>query len=427
MEVDNVYKSRVVDSILRDQLEAAGVVLIQGPKWCGKTTTALQQARSVIYLNDPEQARNLRLLAQTSISSILEGDTPRLLDEWQLIPQLWDAARFTVDRRSAEGQFIFTGSAVPADKSKISHTGTGRFAWVTMRPMSLWESGDSIGVISLSDLFLGKSIAHPTPNNPLLHMAYLACRGGWPKAVTSPEKVALKQSYNYVDAVTEQEISQVDGVGRDKVLAKKLLRSYARSQGTQTSVADIVKDISSTEHNITTEVTIQSYIKALEKIFVIENMSAWNPNLRSKTAIRTSDTRYFVDPSIATAALRIGPEDLLTDLNTFGFIFETLAVRDLRVYADALDGDVFHYRDKDGLECDAVLHLRNGRYGLIEIKLGGEDLIESGVASLLALNKKIDTTKMLKPSFMMVLTAVGSYAYQREDGVWIVPIDAIKP
>lgn len=427
MNTNKEYRKRVSDQLLKDQLEAAGGVLIQGAKWCGKTTTALQQARSVIYMNDPMKSANYKHLAETNISLLLEGDTPLLIDEWQLTPQLWDAARYTIDQRGMTGQFIFTGSAVPADRSRITHTGTGRFAWVTMRPMSLWESSESNGGISLASLFNGETQDCRAPGYDLKHIAFLTCRGGWPAALDLSEKASLRQAYNYIDAVSEQEISDVDGTQRDAALTKRLLRSYARHQGTQASVASILNDILTNENGSTTETTITSYLKALEKIFVIENMPAWNPNLRSKAAIRTSDTRYFVDPSVAAAALRLGTSDLIADLNTFGLLFETLAARDLRVYADALDGDVFHYRDKNGLECDAVLHLRNGHYGLIEVKIGGEKWIEQGAENLFSLSKIINTEKMYEPSFMMVLTAVGDYAYQRKDGIYVVPITCLKP
>ncbi|MBQ0129179.1 MAG: ATP-binding protein [bacterium] len=427
MNTNKEYRKRVSDQLLKDQLEAAGGVLIQGAKWCGKTTTALQQARSVIYMNDPMKSANYKHLAETNISLLLEGDTPLLIDEWQLTPQLWDAARYTIDQRGMTGQFIFTGSAVPADRSRITHTGTGRFAWVTMRPMSLWESSESNGGISLASLFNGETQDCRAPGYDLKHIAFLTCRGGWPAALDLSEKASLRQAYNYIDAVSEQEISDVDGTRRDAALTKRLLRSYARHQGTQASVASILNDILTNENGSTTETTITSYLKALEKIFVIENMPAWNPNLRSKAAIRTSDTRYFVDPSVAAAALRLGPSDLIADLNTFGLLFETLAARDLRVYADALDGDVFHYRDKNGLECDAVLHLRNGHYGLIEVKIGGEKWIEQGAENLISLSNIINTEKMYEPSFMMVLTAVGDFAYRRKDGIYVVPITCLKP
>ena len=317
MKDEKDYRNRIADQLLKEQLEAAGAVLIQGAKWCGKTTTAVQQAKSIIYMNDPSQSANYMHLAETNISLLLEGDTPLLIDEWQLVPQLWDAARFTIDQRRKTGQFILTGSAVPVDRSKITHTGTGRFAWLTMRPMSLWESEESNGKVSLNSLFNGDMQDCRAPGYDLKRIAYLTCRGGWPGALDLSEKASLKQAYNYLDAVSEQEISDVDGTRRDPMLTKRLLRSYARHQGSQASVASILNDIMTNENGSTTEATITSYMKALEKIFVIENMPAWNPNLRSKAAIRTSDTRYFVDPSVAAAALRLGPSDLIADLNTF--------------------------------------------------------------------------------------------------------------
>ncbi len=400
--------------------------MIQGPKWCGKTTTAQQQAKSALYMDDPKTRGANLLLAETDPEILFKGETPRLIDEWKLAPKLWDAARFEISRRRVPGQFIFTGSSVPPDMSEITHSGTGRFAWVTMRTMSLWESGDSNGNISLNDLFQGDTIPALSKDISLNELAYLTCRGGWPGSLVLNRQAALRQATNYVDAVVRSDISRVDNVSRDAAFARRLLRSYARHQGQQVSIKTIHEDLMSNEPESMSQDTIASYINALKKIFVIEDMPAWNPNLRSRTAIRTSDTRYFVDPSIATAALGLGPEDLIRDMNTFGLFFEVMAVRDLRVYADSLDGQVYHYRDKNGLECDAVLHLRNGKFGLIEIKLGGDSLIEDGAETLKKLADKIDATRMNPPSFLMVLTGVGQYAYRRKDGVWVVPIGCLK-
>lgn len=426
MDTIGIYRNRVADKMLRNQLEAAGVVLIQGPKWCGKTTTAEQQAKSILRMDYPKMSKEYLTLAENDPELLLAGETPRLVDEWQLAPQLWDTARYTVDRRSAVGQFIFTGSAVPADKSMITHTGTGRFAWLTMRPMSLWESGESNGNASLVDLFAGQMESCIAPDSSLEDIAYTLCRGGWPRSLNLKKTTALRVANNYVKAICESDISRVDNVQRDPEFALRLLRAYSRHQGGQVSVGTLYADLSANKGGSLTENTISLYLSALRKIFVIEDMPAWNPNLRSKTAIRTSDTRYFVDPSIATAALGIGPKDLMYDLSTYGLLFETMAVRDLRVYADALDGRVYHYRDHNGLECDAVVHLHNGSYGLVEIKLGGETLIEEGAYNLKKLANKIDTTKMKSPSFMMVLTATGAYAYRRKDGVLVVPIGCLK-
>ena len=421
------YKNRVIDRLLADKLEAMGAVLIEGPKYCGKTTTGEQQARSVLYMADPEiKDRNLTM-ASTNIKRLLAGDTPRLIDEWQIAPKLWDAIRFEVDHRGEDGQFMLTGSAAPASTSEIFHSGTGRFGWIKMRTMSLWESGDSTGDISLGGLFSSENEVDGTSNLEIRRIAFLVCRGGWPKAsLKTNESAALIEAREYAESVCRNDISRVDDVQRNAELTLRLMRSYSRHQGAQVSVATILADIKSNEASDTTEATVASYINALKRIFVIEDMAAWNPNLRSKTAIRSSDTRYFTDPSIAAAALGLGPDDLLDDPNTFGLLFETMAVRDLRVYAEALGGQVYHYRDKNGLECDAIVHLRNGRYGLIEIKLGGDNLIEAGATTLKKLASKIDTDKMKSPSFMMVLTAIGEYAYRRLDGVLVVPIGCLR-
>lgn len=377
-------------------------------------------------MDDPSKKAQYILFAEESPEMILDGDTPRLIDEWQIAPQIWDAVRYKVDHRRGFGQFVLTGSAKPADRSKISHSGTGRFAWLRMRPMSLFESGDSSGKVSLRALFdtMEIKVGCEVESN-LQKIAYLACRGGWPIVKDMTEEIALNPARNYYDAVVNIDISDVDGVERSVEKAKKLMRSYARFQGTQTKIRQIVEDMNGIEGNVLEEKTVRNYLDILKSLFVIEDMPAWNPNLKSKTAIRTTETRYFTDPSIATAALGIGPGDLLNDLKTFGFIFETLCVRDLRVYAQAIRGSVSHYRDKNGLECDAVVHLEDGRYGLIEIKLGGEMSIEEGAASLKKLSDKIDTEKMKSPSFMMVLTAVGSFAYRRKDGILVVPINAL--
>lgn len=421
-----IYKKRIADDILKRKLEGKGAVLIEGPKWCGKTTTAEQVAASVLYMDDPEKKAQNITMAELSPKRLLAGETPRLIDEWQLAPKLWDAIRFEVDHRGEMGQFVLTGSAVPADTKEIAHTGTGRFTWLTMRPMSLYESGDSTGQVSLRELFQGADDVVGESDIDLDRLAFLTCRGGWPQAIDMRDEIALDQAVDYYDAVVNSDINRADGVQKNPERVKRLMRSYARNQGTQIANTVIAEDVSGSGVISMSDETTAQYIDALRKIFVVEDMPAWNPNLRSKAAIRTLDTRYFVDPSIAAAALGIGPEDLLNDLNTFGFIFETLGVRDLRVFADALNGTVYHYRDKDGLECDAVVHLRNGAYGLIEIKLGGDRLIEEGAKSLLTLSGKLDTAKMKQPSFLMVLTGTGDYAYRRTDGVFVVPIGCLK-
>ena len=436
----NGYKNRVADRLLAEKLEAFGAVLIEGPKYCGKTTLASQQAGSILSMADTDTLGQNLALARTNISRLLAGETPRLIDEWQIAPQFWDAVRNEVDKRNEDGQFMLTGSAVPPKPKKdengniieeenIHHTGTGRISRLRLRTMSLWESEDSTGDVSLEELFINPDTVDGVSDIDLDRLAYLTCRGGWPKAVLKKsEKAALAQAFDYYDSVVSNDIKRVDDIDRDEELTKRIMRSYARNQGTQATVGTILADIKSNGDERMSDSTVYSYIKALKEIFVIEDSIAWNPNLRSKTAIRTSDTRYFIDPSIATAALGIGPKDLINDMETFGFIFETLAIRDLRVYADALDGKVYHYRDKNNLECDAVIHLRNGSYGLVEVKIGGAELIKEGAESLKTLSSKIDSTRMKTPSFMMVLTGIGKFAYKRpEDGVLVVPIGCLKP
>ena len=420
------YKSRIADEILERKLKGKGAVLIEGPKWCGKTTTAEQIAKSVLYMADPANGEQNLTLADINPSLLLTGDTPRLIDEWQLAPKLWDAIRFEVDHRGEEGQFILTGSAVPVDKNKIVHTGTGRFSWLLMRPMTLYESGESTGTVSLKDLFDGLSTINGINNLSLDDIAYLCCRGGWPRSIFLDKDIALDSAFDYYDAIVNSDMSRVDGVNRNPLRVKNLMRSYARNIGSQASIETIKNDMINNDSFALDTDTVFSYINALKKIFVIEESPAWNPNLRSKAAIRTSDTRYFIDPSIATASLGIGPEDLINDLNTFGLVFETLCIRDLRVYAESINGNVYHYRDSSSLECDAVIHLRNGSYGLVEIKLGGDRLIDEGAKNLIKLQNKIDTEKMKKPSFMMVLTATGNYAYKRDDDVYVIPVGCLK-
>lgn len=420
------YRPRVLDNLLKRKLEGIGAVLIEGPKLCGKTTTAEQFANSILYMANPEDREENIQMANIKPSLLLKGATPRLIDEWQLAPKLWDAVRFEVDHRAQVGQFILTGSAVPADRSTIFHTGTGRIAWLKMRTMSLFESGDSNGQVSLSTLFNGDLNIEGVNNLGIEDIAYLICRGGWPTAVDQPRQSSLDRAFDYYDAIVNVDVSRVDGIKREPERSKLLMRSYARNLGNSVSVSVLRNDMLNNDEKNLSETTVLSYLNALKQIFVIEDLPAWNPNLRSKTSIRTADTRYFSDPSIATAALGLGPDDLLNDLKTFGFLFETLCIRDLRVYTDALLGTVYHYRDKNNLECDAVLHLRNGHYGLVEIKLGGDKFIEEGASTLKALASKIDLQKMREPSFLMVLTAVGRYAYQRDDGVLVVPIGCLK-
>lgn len=420
------YRKRIADDILQRKLEGKGAVLIEGPKWCGKTTTAEQIAASVLYMDDPEKKEQNIAMADLNPKRLLKGGTPRLIDEWQLAPKLWDAIRFEVDHRGDLGQFVLTSSAVPPDTKEITHSGTGRFTWLTMRPMSLFESGESTGEVSLKELFHAPEAIDGESHFDLETLAFLVCRGGWPQSVGMRDEIALDQAIDYYDAVVHSDINRADNVTKNPERVKRLMRSYARNQGSQVPYTVLADDIATNDGSSIDEETVSLYVNALRKIFVVEDMPAWNPNLRSKTAIRSSDTRYYVDPSVAAASLGIGPQDLIGDLKTFGFLFETLCVRDLRVFADAMNGSVYHYRDKDGLECDAVIHLRNGSYGLVEIKLGGDHLIEEGAKNLTALAKKIDTDKMKPPAFSMVLIGKGDYAYRRCDGIYVVPIGCLR-
>ena len=422
------YRKRIFDAILARKLQTSGAILVEGIKWCGKTTSCEQAAKSVIYFDEPQKREQNILLAKIDPDEILKGDYPRLIDEWQLAPIIWDAIRYKVDHADSNGIFLLTGSAVPAKEDEMFHSGTGRFSWIKMRPMSLWESGESSGKVSLKELFAGKDPTGARSSvSELPDIAFLLCRGGFPNSLDLPRDLALDPAFDYLEAVVKKDRSRCDGVNRDEERARRLLRSLARLQGTQSSASVISADLEANEASSFDTDTVYSYINALKKIFTIEDMPSWCPNLRSKTPIRTADTRYFADPSIATASLRIGPGGLMNDLKLFGILFETMAVRDLRVYAEASLGEVRHYHDASGLECDAVVYLRDGSYGLVEIKIGGQALIDKGAETLKKLADKIDDTKMQKPSFMMILTAVGDLAYRRpEDGVFVCPIGCLK-
>ena len=435
--MNRAYKSRIADAVLADKLSYMGAVLVRGPKWCGKTTTCEQIAKSAIYIDNPELMTQYQDYAAINVKDLLRGEQPRLIDEWQLAPQFWDAVRYEVDHASGFGHFILTGSSVPPETDanakpevrKIHHTGTGRIAKMTMRTMSLYESGDSSGEVSIGKLLRGEAFSGASAKSMRLEdMAFLACRGGWPAATSlDSRRHAIKYAHEYYVSVTESDISRVDGVPRDPDRVKKLMRSYARLQGTQAKTSAIREDMRAHDSGDMGDNAIREYLNALRRIFVVEDLPAWSPSLRSKSAVRTSDTRYFVDPSIVAVALGAKPENLLADLRTFGFVFETLAIRDLRVYADAVGGEVRHYLDRNGLECDAVISDEDGNYGLVEIKLGGEPLIEKGAEALDKLALKIDTDRMKPPAFKMVLTAVGDYAYTRKDGIIVCPIGALKP
>ena len=435
MKAGEIYKKRILDAVLERKLSGAGAILVEGPKWCGKTTTCEQHAKSVLYMADPVRRDRYRVQAEVDITELMKGEQPRLIDEWQDAPKFWDAIRYDVDHSAGWGHYILTGSAVPPEdknersgKKDIVHSGTGRIVRVRMRPMSLWESEESSGTVSLSALFKGESFKPcKAMERSLKDTAYLVCRGGWPQAISQGGETALDRAFEYVDAVVNSDISRVDGVSRDPRRTRLLLKSYARLQGTQSTIVNIRKDMTIGDGNGPDDDTVSSYLNALRKIFVVEDSDAWCPVLRSRAAIRMSPSRYFSDPSIATAALGIGPEDLMNDIRTYGLLFETMAVRDLRVYADALNGGVSHYLDRNGLECDAVVHLRNGTSGLVEVKLGGETLIEEGAKTLNELSGIVDASRQREVAFKMVVTATGDVAYQRTDGIIVCPLSALRP
>ncbi|MGI6046444.1 MAG: ATP-binding protein [Petrimonas sp.] len=419
---ETVYLSRLCDKELIKRLQSSGAVLIEGAKWCGKTWTAAKIAKSTLYMQNPDTAVSNLKLADTKPSLLLQGNTPRLIDEWQMAPILWDAVRFEVDKRNETGQFILTRSAVPAD-NVVAHTGTGRISRLLMRPMSLYESQESDGNISLADLFDGKTDIAAISELTIENIAFAMCRGGWPASVKHTGNRALQMAVDYVEAVINQDVSQVDGVEKNPERVRALLRSLSRNISTLATIQTIKNDMETDDIGLS-EKTISLYLNALRRIFVVEDLPAWSPSLRSKTAIRTSSKRQFVDPSIATAVMRTSPDGLLKDFETFGFLFESLCTRDMRIYVQANDGDVFHYRDKNGLEADLIVRLRDGRWAAIEVKLGSKQ-IEIAAKNLLKLSSKVDTEKMGKPSFLMVLTG-GQYAYKRDDGVLVVPIGCMK-
>lgn len=419
------YIPRIVDKILQDKLSYRGAVLIEGPKWCGKTSTGRSQANSELDLSDPQTLKEALTMVSIDGRELLKGATPRLIDEWQDIPMLWDLIRNTVDRRGEFGQFILTGSAVPPNMEDMHHSGTGRIGRMMMRTMSLWESKESTGEISLSALFDGKTGMTGHNDFDIDRICYVIARGGWPMAINLPKKGALMQAIDYYNAVVNFDVARLGKSRLSSDFAKRLLRVYSRHIGYQTPLTTIQKDLGdgSTMPDIE---TVGSYLNAFKDIFMIEEMKAWNTNLRSKTAVRTSPTRYFTDPSIACAALGVGTGNIKNDLKTLGMLFENLCVRDLRVYAQAINGEVYHYRDSAGLECDCIVNLHDGRYALIEIKLGGDNNLKEGISNLKKLEAKIDYTRMPSPSFKMILTAVGRYAYQNPEGIWIVPIGTLR-
>lgn len=426
------YLKRVADKLLELRLEAFGAVQIKGPKWCGKTTTAEQYAKSVLKMQDPDKREAYLATARTKPSILLKGETPRLIDEWQVAPVLWDAVRNAVDERRERGQFILTGSTVIED-SEIMHTGTGRISRMSMYPMSLYESLESNGQISLSELFDNDSLDIDGIESKMTieQLIFAACRGGWPASLdVKSEKAKLLIAKDYVNIVCDEDISKIDGIRRNPLLARQIIKSYARNLCTLAKKTNMLKDMIA-ESEFITMVTFDDYVSALEKLFVIEDIEAWNPSIRSATAIRSGKKRCFVDPSIAVAALGLSPQLLELDLKTFGFIFECMVLRDLRVYSQALGGRLSYYNDKYGLEADAVLHLDDGRYALIECKLGSRD-IEEGAKHLLTLkslvqkyNETSEQIKLREPDLLIVITG-GEIAYTRNDGVKIIPLACLR-
>jgi len=418
--VKKKYLKRIVDEELDILLGSSGAVLIKGPKWCGKTRTAEERAVTAIYMQDPQKQDDYSKILKTNPIFLLDGGMPHLIDEWQTAPILWDGVRFIVDQRGGPGHFILTGSAVPADNATM-HTGTGRIARLLMRPMTLFESQESNGAVSLRSLFNGDAI-QGVATLTLKDIAFALVRGGWPASIGEGEVFALQHAKNYVEAVIEDDISRVDGVEKNPTNVRKLLRSLARNISTMAKITTIRDDISGDD--TLSEKTVASYMNALRRIFVIEDLPAWSPNMRSKTALRSTPKRHFADPSIAATLLRVSPEGLMKDLNTFGLLFESLCIRDLRVYAQANDGEVYHFHDKNGLEADAIIELYDGRWAAVEVKMGA-GMADEGAKNLLKLKGKVDTDKMGEPSFLAVITAT-EYAYRREDGVYVVPIGCLK-
>ena len=422
------YLERIGDELLKRKLRSSAAVLIEGPKWCGKTSMGAQLAKSIVYIQDPDKRSMYRKMADTQPSLLLEGETPHMLDEWQTIPILWDAVRFAADQRQEMNQFILTGSATPIDddeNSEMEHTGTGRIARLRMRPMSLWESKESRGQVSLKALFDGTQ-EMGLFENPLTlkDLAFVMCRGGWPGALGLEEDDALEVAINLVDELVNTDVNRVDGTEKNPDRVRAVLRSYARNISTMTAASTIMADVKANDISITDK-TLTNYLTALRRLFIIEDAKAWQPSLRSKTGIRTSNKRHFVDTSIATAVLELNPKSILEDFNLFGFLFEDFCLRDVRVYTEPLRGTVYHYHDNSELESDLIIRLHDGRWAAIEVKTGSKE-IEEAADNLIQLSKDVDTSKIGEPAFLMVLTA-GQYAYRREDGVYVVPIGCLKP
>ncbi len=421
-----MYYNRLVEKEIELKLRTSGAVVVAGPKFCGKTTTCMLYQKSFVKLNTLQAIK----MARMNPKGVLQGEKPRLIDEWQKAPDIWNYVKDELDFDYQFGKFLLTGSSTPADKTEVHHSGAGRIAPVKMRPMSLWESKESKGTISLADVFDGKD-NYPWDVNgeiTLNDIAFLICRGGWPISVQAPKDIAVEITKNYYNSLFVFEDCENERFRnkRPEVL-KMILRSYARHISTEAAVSTIISDVRQNNERTMDTRTFDDYMEALKDLFILEDLPAWNPNLRSKTSIRSTPTRHFVDTSIACRALGISPDNLLNDLETFGLFFEDFAVRDLTVYANSLGGTLSHYRDNAGLECDAVVHLEDGRWGAIEIKLGGDELIEHGAKTLKTLRKKIaEKSDEKAPSFLMVLTAVGG-AYRRDDGVLVAPINLLRP
>ena len=424
------YKERIIDKELAKQMKVAGAILIRGPKWCGKTTTCKQYAKSFIELQDEDidtENSNALKLAELKPSLLLEGEKPRLIDEWQLAPNLWNTVRHSVDESGKKGEYLLTGSATPDEKNNKLHSGAGRFAFLDMKTMSLFESGDSNGKISLSELLKGnRNIDGITSDITYERMAFLICRGGWPDIFNiKDEENSLEISKNYITAVCESDISRIDGVSRNSELAKLILRSYARLDSTIESNQTLFNDVTSNNNSVS-ERTIFDYLSVLKKLYIIDEIPAWNPNIRSKTAIRSTAKKSLVDPSLAAALLGMSPKELMLDPNTYGLLFENLVDRDLSIYINSIGGTLNHYRDRYGLECDEVAHFNDGKYCLIETKIGSEKSIEEAEKHLLELKSLIEKNNRLrKPEFLMIVTNT-KLAYTTENGVLVVPIGCLK-
>jgi Predicted ATPase (AAA+ superfamily) len=416
------YLPRLIDKELNEYMGDFGAVLIIGPKWCGKTTTARQYAESILNLQDEDQLGNYRMIAEQKISLLLKGDNPRLIDEWQVIPRLWDAVRFEIDNRQESGLFILTGSTT-VDNTSIKHSGAGRIARLKMTTMSLYEQELSSEDVSLKDIFGGSTDISGSSCLGYSELAQAIVRGGWPASVGRTEAQARRLISGYCTAITESDISTVDGKQRDSVKVAALLRALSRGISSPVNNSTIERDVGASGASISRN-TVSDYVTALERIHVIDDLPAWNPNIRSKTAIRSNATRHFMDPAIAAYFLNASSGDLEYDPRTFGLLFESMAVRDLRVYAQALGGNVYHYRDGDGLEADAIVHLHDGRWGAFEVKLGSS-MIDAAAENLKKLRGKIDTEREHPPSFLAVITGT-EQAYTRKDGVHVIPLGCLK-